>query len=408
MKPLEGIRILAVDQYLAGPWGSSLLGDFGAEVIKVEAPWGDANRSAQPVQGEGGEMSYAFGRVNRNKNSIVLKLNEPEDRDKFLKLAETADVVWENFRPGVFDRLGLGWETLHELNPGLIYASISGFGHTDLLESPLYDRVAFDIVAQALSGLMTRPGFEGLPPLYLGMPLADTLAGTWAAFGVVLALQARNINGGLGQRVDIAMYDVMIALNEQAISYYSRFGKEPPRGASPTNAPYGVFECKDGWFVVGVPGNAMFNRFCEAIDAPDMLEDPRLATGVLRSEHRDSVLKPRITAWAADLTGAEASAILNAAGIPAARVQTVADLFKDPHVEARKMLITLEDPILGTFQVAGNPIKLGDLTEVAANPAPVLGRDQERYLGKSETATETKANGTTRPTSVPPAELRGT
>jgi CoA:oxalate CoA-transferase len=385
MQPLEGVRVLAVEQYLAGPFGSALLADFGAEIIKVEPPWGDPYRSAQPVfRGEQGEMSYAFGRVNRNKNSVVLRLDEDGDRERFLGLVETADVVWENFRPGVFERLGLSWETLHGRNKGIIYASISGFGHSDLLASPYHNRPAFDIVAQALSGLMTKVGSDDLPPMYLGVPMADTLAGTMAAFGVALALQARAKNNGEGQRVDISMYDVMIALNEQSISYYSRFKKEPPRGASPTSAPYGVFECMDGWFVLGVSSDALFAKFCKAIDAPELASDERLATGVGRSQFRDSVLNPRIGEWASELTGAQACEILNAAGIPAAPVQTVADLFHDPHVAARRMLLTIEDPILGTFQVAGNPIKLSSLLQVPARPSPVLGRDQQRYLPASE------------------------
>jgi formyl-CoA transferase len=380
MKPLEGLRILAAEQFLAGPYGSSLLADFGAEVIKVEPPWGDPYRTAKPVfETDKGSMSYQFARINRNKNSITLRLDQKADRDRFLELVKTADVVWENFRPGVFDKLGIGWDDLRAQNPQIIYASISGFGHTDLLPSPYAERPAFDIVAQAMSGMMMRPGYEGLPPLYLGVPMADTLAGIMAAFGVALAIHARDQTGE-AQRVDISMVDVMVMLNEPNIAYYSYFGKEPPRGASATSAPYGAYQCKDGWFVLGVSSDALFAKFCDVIDAPELASNEALATGIGRAEHRETIIRPRLERWSMQLTGEEASKILNAVGIPASPVNGVSDLFEDPHVAARRMLLTVEDPIVGTFQVAGNPIKMSGTIGVEARPAPVLGRDQDRYL----------------------------
>jgi len=375
--PLEGVRVLAIENFLSGPYGSMLLADFGAEVIKVEPPEGDGYRRATPnYETAEGRMSYSFLRVNRNKQSIVLDLKTPEGKDAFLRLVDEADVVWENLRPGAMDRLGLGWDALHERNPALIYATISGFGHGDVLpRGPYADLPAFDIVAQAMSGMMTRVGEEGQPPLYLGAPIADQLAGVMAAFGVVLALRTAEATGE-GQHVDIAMYDVMVALNEQSIGHYSHFGVIPKRGLSPTSAPYGAFRAKDGWFAVGIASDWIWARFCTAIGRPELVTAEGLRTGMERSANQDAVLRPLIEAWASTRTASEAAFHLTDAGVPAAPVQDVADLFTDAHVAAREMLTTLDDPVVGKLTVAGNPVKLGAHPHVSARTAPQLGADQ--------------------------------
>ncbi|TCJ21966.1 CoA transferase [Microbacterium sp. PI-1] len=375
--PLSGVRVLAIENFLSGPYGSMLLADFGADVIKVEPPEGDGYRRATPnYENDHGRMSYSFLRVNRNKQSVVLDLKSPEGKEAFLRLVDESDVVWENLRPGAMDRLGLGWTVLHERNPVLIYGTISGFGHGDVLpRGPYADLPAFDIVAQAMSGSMTRVGEEGQPPLYLGAPIADQLAGVMAAFGVVLALRTAEATGQ-GQHVDIAMYDVMVALNEQSVGHYSHFGVVPKRGLSPTSAPYGAFRAKDGWFAVGIASDWIWARFCAAIDRPDLVTAEGLRTGMERSSNQDAVLRPLIEEWASTRTAAEAAFHLTGAGVPAAPVQDISDLFTDPHVAAREMLTTLEDPVIGQLTVAGNPVKLGSHPHLPTRTAPQLGADQ--------------------------------
>jgi formyl-CoA transferase len=198
-------------------------------------------------------------------------------------------------------------------------------------------------------------------------------------YGVLLALQARHVSGE-GQRVDVSMYDAMIALNEQSVGYFSHFGKLPPRGKSGTAGPYGTFACKDGQFVTGTASNAGYQRFCGVIGAPDLAADERMHGGVDRAKYQEAILRPRIEEWARDLDADEASARLNAAGVPAAPVQDVADLFQCAHVRARHMIVAVDDPVLGRLELAGDPIKLGSAPETPHRPAPQLGADQARYL----------------------------
>lgn len=375
--PLSGVRVLAIENFLAGPYGSMLLADFGAEVLKIEPPDGDGYRRATPnYSNDHGRMSYSFLRVNRNKYSAVIDLKTDSGREAFLRLVDDADVVWENLRPGAMDRLGLGWDVLHERNPRLIYATISGFGHGDVMPEGPYGAVpAFDIVAQALSGMMTRVGEEGQPPLYLGAPIADQLSGIMAAFGVTLALRVAS-QSGEGQRVDVAMYDVMVSLNEQSVGHYSHFGSLPKRGLSPTSAPYGAFRTANGWVAIGIASDWIWARFCHAIGRVDLLTDDGLQTGMQRSLSQETILRPIIEDWARERTSREVAEMLSAAGVPSAPVQEIADLFTDPQVEVREMLIDIEDPVVGTLRVAGNPIKLGQSPHLAHRTAPQLGADQ--------------------------------
>jgi CoA:oxalate CoA-transferase len=375
--PLAGVRVLAIENFLSGPYGSMMLADFGAEVVKVEPPEGDGYRRASPnYRTEEGRMSYSFLRVNRNKRSVVLDLKTEEGRNDFLALVDEADVVWENLRPGAMQRLGLGWEELRARNPRLVYASISGFGHGDVLPpGPYMSLPAFDIVAQAMSGAMLRVGEEGDPPMYLGSPIADQLAGMMAAFGVVLALRGVDENGG-GQHVDIAMYDVMVALNEQLIGHVSHFGEVPRRGLSPTSAPYGAFRTKDGWVAIGIASDEIWAKFCAAIGRLDLATAPDLATGIKRAANQESILRPAIEEWASDRTSLEITMYLSSAGVPSGPVQDVAQLFDDPQVAVREMLIDVDDPVIGRLTVAGNPIKLGGSPHVPRRTAPQLGADQ--------------------------------
>ncbi|EAR23686.1 L-carnitine dehydratase/bile acid-inducible protein F [marine actinobacterium PHSC20C1] len=375
--PLSGVRVLAIENFLAGPYGSMLLADFGADVIKIEPPDGDGYRRATPnYENERGRMSYSFLRVNRNKRSVMIDLKTESGKEAFLRLVDEADVVWENLRPQAMERLGLGWDVLHERKPSLVYSTISGFGHGDVMPPGPNGAVpAFDIVAQAMSGMMTRVGEEGQAPLYLGAPIADQLSGIMAAFGVTLALRTVEKTGE-GQRVDIAMYDVMVSLNEQSVGHYSHFGKLPKRGLSPTSAPYGAFRTLDGWVAIGIASDWIWAKFCTSIDRPDLIDAEGLRTGMQRSSNQEEILRPIIEEWAKARTSKDIAALLAAAGVPAGPVQNIADLFTDPQVKVREMLVNVEDPVIGSLTMAGNPIKLGLTPHLPLRTAPQLGADQ--------------------------------
>jgi formyl-CoA transferase len=279
----------------------------------------------------------------------------------------------------VLKKMGFGWEELHALNPRLIYATISGFGHTDVMPSPMAKEPAFDIIAQALSGIMWRPTKPGQPPTFLGIPLADEIAGIMASMGVLSALNMRHLTGE-GTRVDISMYDSTVLLMESAITYWGHFKEEGGRGASSTAAPYDVFKANDGYFVLGVAGEPIWHRFCDAIGRKDLVERKDLASGRQRAAVLETVIRPLIEEWAADKTALEACDLFKAAGVPCAPVQNVQDLFTCPHVKARNMIVELDDPVIGTIATAGSPLKFSSVPEIENNPPPQLGGQTTELL----------------------------
>lgn len=380
-RPLAGVRVLAVENFLAGPFASMWLADAGAEVVKVEAPdGGDFARSTSPVRtgDDGVAHGLSFLRSNRNKKSVTLDLKHPEGKRIFKELVCEADVLIENLRPGVMDRLGIGWEVLQGVNPRLVYVAVSGFGHRDVLPSPYSDRPAFDILGQALSGLMYRPERQGERPTYLGFSLADIESGIQAAYGTMLALFQRQTTGK-GSKVDISLYDACLVLNEISVAMYSVF-KEPAKpGMHAVTAPFGTYRTSDGYIVIAVLGERIWERFCHAIGREDLLQDERFGSGVSRQRNL-AALDTQIESWLCARTRAQAVEELLAQGIPASMVNDVADVFDCPHVAARNMLMTLDDPVWGRVQVAGNPIKMSGVPDAAAVHPPELGQHTEDVL----------------------------
>lgn len=380
-RPLAGVRVLAVENFLAGPFASMWLADAGAEVVKVEAPdGGDFARSTSPVRtgDDGVAHGLSFLRSNRNKKSVTLDLKHPEGKRIFKELVCEADVLIENLRPGVMDRLGVGWEVLQGVNPRLVYVAVSGFGHRDVLPSPYSDRPAFDILGQALSGLMYRPERQGERPTYLGFSLADIESGIQAAYGTMLALFQRQTTGK-GSKVDISLYDACLVLNEISVAMYSVF-KEPAKpGMHAVTAPFGTYKTSDGYIVIAVLGERIWERFCHAIGREDLLQDERFGSGVSRQRNL-AALDTHIEPWLCARTRAQAVDELLAQGIPASMVNDVADVFDCPHVAARNMLMTLDDPLWGRVQVAGNPIKMSGVPDTAAVHPPELGQHTEDVL----------------------------
>jgi formyl-CoA transferase len=383
MKPLEGIRVLAVENFIAGPFASMWLADWGAEVVKVEEPGkGDHSRSTSPLRpdAQGQAQSLSFLRSNRNKRSLTLNLKTDDGKRVFRELAAQADIVLENLRPGVMDKLGLGWAELSALNPRLIYVAISGYGHGDVKPSPYTEHPAFDIVAQALSGLMYRPERSGDRPIYLGVSLGDIQAGIVAAQGALLALLQRG-RTARGQKVDISLYDATMVLNELPLAMYSVFREKYPPGSHALTAPFGTYRAADGYIVIAVLGEHVWQRFCEAIGEPALAQDERFGDGLSRRKNQRALDEP-IQRWLATRTRREAVDALLAHGVPASMVNDVEDVLECPHVAAREMLMTLDDPVWGRVRIPGNPIKLSDAPQEAPAHPPRLGEHTRQVLSE--------------------------
>ncbi|MFT3975780.1 MAG: CoA transferase [Sphingomonas bacterium] len=380
-RPLDGVKVLAIENFVAGPFCSMWLADAGAEVVKVESPGqGDFSRSTSPTRedDQGVPQGLSFLRTNRNKKSVTLDLKNPEGRALFRELAAKADILVENLRPGVTERLGLDYQSLRGINPRLIYVAVSGFGQKELLPSPYKDNPAFDIVGQAMSGLMYRPERQGERPTYLGFSLADLEGGILGAYGAMLALIQRGRTGE-GQLVDISLYDASLILNEISVAMFSVLGTAPKPGLHAVTAPFGTYRARDGYIVIAVLGEHIWQRFCEVIGRTDLVGDPRFRDGITRQAN-NAVLNELIEAWLASHSRADAVAALVAGGVPASLVQDVGDLFHCPHVAARRMLMHFDDPVWGKVSVAGNPVKMSGAEEAEAGLPPRLGEHTESVL----------------------------
>ena len=372
--PLSGVRVLDLTRVLAGPFCSMILGDMGAEVIKVEEPGkGDDTRSWPPFVG--GESTY-FMSVNRSKKSLTLNLKAPEGRDILRKLVRKSDVVLENFRTGTMERLGLGYATLARVNPRLVYCAVSGFGES----GPEAARAGYDLVVQAESGVMDITGFPDGPPVKMGTSIADLVAGMSAAHGVTLALLAR-IRTRRGQKVEIGMLDAMAALLTYQSGIYFGTGQRPTRrgNAHPSIVPYEVFKAADGYLVLGVANNSLWERCCIALERHDLVRDPRYATEAARVEHRATLI-PLLNDVLGARTADDWMKRFEAAGVPAGRIRSVDEVCESEHLKARGMIVTLPHPRAGQVTAMGVPIRLHGTPGRAEAPPPVLGQHTDALL----------------------------
>ena len=371
--PLAALLVVDLTRVLAGPYCTLLLADLGARVVKVERPGrGDDSRAIGPfVEGR----SAYFMSLNRGKESVALDLREERDRRFFEALLVRADVLVENFRAGVMERLGYGWEGLHARHPRLVYAAVSGFGHT----GPSASLPAYDMIVQALGGIMSLTGHPGAPPTRVGTSIGDIAGGLFAAVGIGAALHHR-ARTGEGTKVDVAMLDAQVAILENAIARFGATGQVPgPLGSRhPSIAPFQAYATGDGHLVVAVGNDALFGRLCEAIERPALAGDARFASNDARSRHADaleSALEEALRARPA----ADWLERLAAAGIPCAPIQDVAEVLADPQVVARNMVVHAVDPVAGAVPMAGNPIKLAGFPDPSERPpAPELDDARER------------------------------
>jgi CoA:oxalate CoA-transferase len=378
--PLNGIRVLVVESFVAGPMASMWLADAGAEVVKIEAPaGGDTARNVPPIRGEGsGSQSLSFIRANRNKRSVTVDLKSADGQATFIELLRKADVFLENANPAALPRLKLTYAELSKHNPRLIYCGISGFGLPEFNEGTLPYLTAFDIVAQAMGGLLLRPEGAESGAVYPGYPLADIFAAANATAGVYQALFNRE-RTGQGAYIDVSMFDGAIALNELALIMHSTFGHLPAPGAHALGGPFGAYTASDGQVVLGILGQPVWTRFTQAIGQPELAETPEYATGLLRHENRDT-LTARLNAWMSQLTTQEVLELLSKFDIPAAPVWNVDKVVDSDYARKRGMIVPLDDPAWGAVTVAGNPMKSSLMSEEAPAPAPLLGADTRDVL----------------------------
>jgi crotonobetainyl-CoA:carnitine CoA-transferase CaiB-like acyl-CoA transferase len=367
--------VLDATQIMAGPFCTLLLADMGADVIKVERPDGgdDTRRMGPPfIAGE----SAAFLAMNRDKRSLALNLKTEEGKDLFRRLARRADVLVENFRPGTMEKLGLGYEAVREVNPGMIYCSISGFGQT----GPYRLRGGFDLVAQGMSGLISSTGHPGGPPTKIGVPISDLNAGIYAAYGILSAYIHR-LRTGRGQRIDTSLLEGAIAYTfwESAIFFATGKNPEPMGSAHRLNAPYQVFRTKDGLLSVGAATQGTWEMLCQAIGRPDLTADPRFQDNAARIERYQELAAILEDVFQQDTTASWLSR-LEQAGVPAGPIYSLAQVYEDPHVRAREMVVEIEHPVAGPVRHIGIPVKLSDTPGRITRPAPTLGQHTDDVL----------------------------
>jgi len=373
-RALDGLRVLDQTQVMAGPFCAMLLADMGADVIKIEPPGGETTRGMDLEVAPG--VSAPFLAVNRNKRGLVLDLKRTEGVAVLKKLVATADVLVENYRPGVARRLGVDYATLAAINPRLIYCSISGFGQT----GPYADRGGYDLIAQGMSGIMSATGSDGGAPVKVGVPITDLGAGLFAVFGILCAVRARH-RTGRGQLVDTSLFEAGLSLSAwEATEYW--FTGQVPRGlgtAHRLNAPYQAFRASDGHFTVGAANDSLFPRFCALLGLDHLVGDPRFDTVAHRLENR-AQLESLIEAATVTQPRAHWLARCETAGVPAGPIYTVPEALDDPHARARGMVQELMHPQAGRVKSLGNPVKMSVTPPVLDKAAPALGEDTDAIL----------------------------
>jgi crotonobetainyl-CoA:carnitine CoA-transferase CaiB-like acyl-CoA transferase len=372
---LSGVRVLVLTRILSGPFCTAVLGDLGADVLKIEAPEGDSVRQQGAIR-DG--LSWYFAQFNRNKRSLRLDLRNPEGREILTRLIQRSDVLVENFRPGVLARMGFTNERLHELRPSLVVCAINGFGS----EGPYKDRPAFDFIAQALSGFMSVNGTEDGEPLRSGLPISDLVAGLYAALAITASvLRARET--GKGEIVEVSLTNAMVSMLAYIATNYFATGITPPRSGNdhPIAAPYGLFPTRDGRIALAPPDNAFFGRLMDVLGCPELKDDPLYRTQTARVANREKI-NAIVGGKLAMNTTDHWVKTLNAAGVPSGPVHAVADVFEDPQILAQDMVLEVEQPGHGLVRMLGFPMKFTSTPCTVRRPAPALGEHSDEVLAE--------------------------
>ena len=380
-KALKGIRVIDLSHVLAAPTTTMFLADLGAEVIHLEPPQGDDAREYGPFAGEPGKNSSGyFISLNRNKKSLVLNLKLEKGKEILRELIKVSDVIVENFRPSTMQKMGFGWEEIRRMNPRIIYAAISGFGHDS---PPEYaGRPSYDMVAQAYSGLMSITGPVGGPPCRVGSSVGDIIAGQQAAIGILAALAYRE-KTGRGQFYDGSMVDGLFTALESAVARFTVTGKIPGPlgGAHPSITPFEAFRTKDSWIIAAAGNDVLWARLCRVLGREDLIHDPRFESNHLRTENRPE-LSTILTAELVQRTTAEWIRIFEKAEIPYSRINNIQEICEDPVIRHRNMIVTVDQPGMGPVRIAGSPIRLSETPGRVETAAPLLGEHSAEVLQK--------------------------
>ncbi|AWK84033.1 CaiB/BaiF CoA transferase family protein [Photobacterium damselae] len=377
MTVLNNLVVLDLTRVLAGPFSSMLLADMGAEVIKIEMPKiGDDSRSFAPFVN--GESAY-YMNLNRNKKGMTINLKSEEGKDLFLQLVKKADIVLENYRPGTMEKLGLGYNNLKQINPKIIYGCISGFGHY----GPYSKRAGYDIIGQAVGGMMSTTGWPDGEPTRCGTAISDVLAGLFATIGVLSAQRKAEVTG-IGQKVDVALVDSVVAGMEIINQIYLAEGVVPGRNGNRYESiyPYDSFKCSDGSIVIGAGNDKLYHTLCHLMNSPELITDERFLHNPLRIKN-SHLLKEIVEAWSINYTMDELIDMLLDKGIPAGPINTIDRVVADPHIaKSREMFVDMTHPIAGKLKITGNPIKMSDDSYSKPQSSPLLGEHNSEILMK--------------------------
>jgi len=379
-KPLEGLKVIDLTTALNGPFCTMILADYGAEVLKIEPLGGEQCRTWGPLDEKSGESGF-FNYVNRNKKGATLNLKTEKGLQMFYELVKDADILVENYRGGVTKKLKIDYETIRKINPNIIYSSGSGFGQY----GPITHRPCYDIVAQAMGGMVNLTGFKDTDPVKVGPSVADHVAGIYLAVGTLLALHHRDVTGE-GQHVDVAMFDTIFSLLENALVNYTVGGFISQRNGNvdPSIAPFDIFKCKDGFVALGVGNDKLFQNFCHTIGHEELLEDPRYTTNELRCQNYVPDLQNVIIGWCEQYTKSEVEAIMDEAGIPCGPVLDVKEAIEHPHIQARDMMVHCEHPTAGDQYFQGCVMKLSETPGSVDFASPLLGQHNAEIFGLTE------------------------
>lgn len=374
---LENIKVLDLSRVLAGPYCSMILGDLGAEIIKVEAPGGsdDTRKWGPPYKGE--ESAYYLC-ANRNKRAITLDIKSEKGQEILLELIAQSDILIQNFKTGTLDKLGLGYEQIKEVNPRLIFCSITGFGQT----GPYKDIPGYDYIIQAMSGLMSITGSEDSGPMKVGVPITDIITGLYAAIGILGALHER-LQSGKGQSIDISLLDSQLSALVNVASNYLVSGVIPKRFGSqhPNIVPYQTFDTLDGEMVIAIGNDGQFNKLCKLLQLQDMAEDERFSTNSKRVEHKEELLKP-LAAKLKQRNSTDWLELFRQQGIPCGPINNMQKVFEDPQIKAREMVIQVKHPKAGDVSLVGSPLKFSRTpVEIKRHP-PLVGEHNQEILSE--------------------------
>jgi len=376
--PLSGLRVIELGQLIAGPFASKILAEFGADVIKIEPPkTGDPLRTWRLLH-EGTSVWWAAHA--RNKRSVTLDLRQPEGQEVIRQLAKDADILIENFRPGAMEKWGLGFQALHAINPKLIMLRVSGYGQS----GPYRDRPGFGVIGEAMGGLRYLSGEPGRPPVRVGVSIGDTLSGLHGVIGVMMALRHREQQGGVGQEVDVALYESVFNMMESLLPEYSKFGvvRQPSGASMPGIVPTNAYLCNDGRYaLIAGNGDSIYKRLMETIGRTDLATDPQLANNIGRAANAD-LIDTAISSYTQQHSLEFVLEAMNAAGVPAGKSYDAADIAQDPHYQARDMILEATLPDGSKVQVPGIVPKLSQTPGQVTRPAPALGQHTAEVLGE--------------------------